>query len=268
MADTVPMALVTGASSGIGRAVAAEFARRGYRLFLTGRNEAELQRLSVDLNERFGTGSIVFCADLADSGDRRELVRLTAEHAPNVLVNNAGFGVKGDFADSALEDEMSIVRVQIDAMLELTKAVLPEMKQRQDGLILNVASVYSFSPVPQQAVYAAAKSFVFSFSSSLRSELRADGIKVSVLAPGITQTEFRARAGIPDKKGRGMKAEDVARIGVEKALRGKALIVPGWENKLFVFIVRHLPAGVSASLIDLINSGRGLRTPKSSDTGL
>lgn len=267
MPETGPLALVTGASSGIGRAIAVEFAHRGYRLFLTGRNEAELQRLSVDLKEQFGTGSIVFCADLADSRDRQKLAKMAADHGPNVLVNNAGFGVKGNFAETCLTDELEVIDVQIDAMLALTKAVIPGMKMRKDGLILNVASVYSFSPVPQQAVYAAAKSFVFSFSASLRNELRVDGIKVSVLAPGITQTEFRERAGIPDKKGRGMKAGDVAAIGVEQALRGKALIVPGWENKLFVFAVRHLPSGISASLIDLINSRRGLRTPKSGKTG-
>lgn len=260
MSETTPLAIITGASSGIGREIAAEFARLGYRTFLTGRDEARLNEVALELGKKFGTESYVQCADLASGNDREKLAEKAAELAPNVLVNNAGFGVKGNFAETRLTDELDMIEVQIAAMLALTKAVIPGMKMRKDGLILNVASVYSFSPVPQQAAYAAAKSFIFSFSTSLRDELKADGIKVSVLAPGITQTEFRARAGIPDVKDSGMSACEVARIGVGQALKGKPLIVPGWQNKLFVFLVRHFPVDLSIDLINLINSKRGVRT--------
>lgn len=247
--------LVTGATSGIGRALALEFARRGYSLFLTGRNRAELETISAES----GVDTVVHAADLALSEDRKKLCSVIASHHIEILVNNAGFGVKGDFADTSLEDELAMLEVQIAAMLELTKAVLPGMKSRRKGSILNVASVYSFSPVPQQSVYAAAKAFIYSFSSSLRDELRSDGITVSVLAPGITRTNFRTRAGIADKANSGLSAETVAKIAVEQMLRGKTLIVPGASNKIFVFLTRHLPANISAKLINFINARRGVR---------
>lgn len=247
--------LITGATSGIGRALALEFARRGYPLFLTGRNVDELKRLSAEAS----VDTVIHTADLASADDRESLNSAIASYDIDILVNNAGFGVKGDFADTSIEDELGMLNVQIAAMLALTKAVLPGMKQRRKGIILNVASVYSFSPVPQQSVYAAAKAFIYSFSSSLRDEVKDHGITVSVLAPGITRTNFRTRAGIADKANSGLTAEAVASIAVEHALRGKHLIIPGMSNKIFVFLTRHLPAGVSAKLINFINARRGVR---------
>lgn len=255
MSETRGRVLITGATSGIGRALALEFARCGYPLFLTGRNQAELEKLSTES----GVDTIVHAADLALSNDRKQLCSAIASLDIEILVNNAGFGVKGDFADTSLEDELGMLEVQVAAMLELTKAVLPGMRSRRKGTILNVASVYSFSPVPQQSVYAAAKAFIYSFSSSLRDEVKDHGITVSVLAPGITRTNFRTRAGIADKANSGLTAEAVANIAVDQMLRGKTLIVPGTSNKLFVLLTRHLPVGISAKLINFINARRGVR---------
>lgn len=253
------IAVITGASSGIGKALAFEFAKRGHSLVLTGRNEDALNDLADELNAKYGVDARIIVADLAVAADVKKLAEDLAVIEVGILVNNAGFGVKGDFAETDIDDELSMIDVQLSAMLRLTKAVLPSMRSKRSGLILNVASVYSFSPVPQQSVYAAAKSFIYSFSSSLRSELKASGVNVSVLAPGITQTEFRTRAGIADKKGAGMTAEAVAEIGVEQALNGKFLIVPGLQNKAFVFVTRHLPVSLAAKLIEFINNRRGLK---------
>lgn len=252
-------ALITGASSGIGKALAYEFAKRGNDVLLHGRNSQALQNLASDVRSRFNVQAEIVVADLGDAAATGEFAAELAKRDISVLVNNAGSGVKGDFTDTELNEELAMLEVQLAAMLRLTKAVLPAMKAKNTGLILNVASVYSFSPVPQQSVYAASKSFIYSFSSSLKAELRSSGVSVSVLAPGITQTEFRTRAGIADKKGAGMSAEAVAKIAVENALNGKFLIVPGLQNKAFVFVTRHLPVSLSARLIEFINSRRGLK---------
>ncbi len=251
-------AVITGASSGIGRAVAVELASRGFDVLVTGRDGGKLKALAENLTTEFGIRAEFFAADLAVPEARKALIAAIERHDVRLLVNNAGFAVKGEFAETELGDELALTEVQIAAALDLTKAVLRQMRPRRSGIILNVGSVYSFSPVPQQAVYAACKSFLYSFSASLRSELQGQGIKVSILSPGITRTEFRQRAGIADKPGAGISAEAAAKAGVEGALKGKFLIVPGIQNKLFVFLTRHLPPSLSAALIRRINSRRGL----------
>lgn len=251
-------ALITGASSGIGKALAVEFAKHGFDLLLTARNGERLASLADELRDRYGVDVVMSVADLANAENLESLINLAASESIDVLVNNAGFAVKGDFTETAIRDETEMLDVQLSAMLKLTKAVLPNMVKERSGLILNVASVYSFSPVPQQSVYAACKSFIYSFSSSLKAELRSTGVSVSVLAPGITRTEFRTRAGIADKKTVGMSAEAVAEIAVQRALKGHFLIIPGLQNRLFVFLSRHLPLSITTYLIKRINTHRGL----------
>jgi short-subunit dehydrogenase len=248
-------ALITGASSGIGRALALEFAAGGFDVFLTGRDLAALEKVAAECQE---VKTEVFVADLADDDSLASLLEAIADKHFDVLVNNAGFGVKGNFTDTSQSDELKMLDVQLTAMLKLTKAVLPKMIAQKSGRILNVASVYSFSPVPRQSVYSACKSFIFSFSSSLRAELKEHGISVSVLCPGITQTEFRTRAGIADKKTSGMTAEAVAKIAYKKTMSGAHLIVPGFANKAFVFLSRHLPFSLQAAMITFINNKRGV----------
>jgi short-subunit dehydrogenase len=248
-------ALITGASSGIGRALALEFAANGFNVFLTARDEAALHEVAA---QYVNVESKIFVADLSDSDLTDQLINSLADQKIDVLVNNAGFGVKGDFVGTNIDDELTMLDVQLSAMLKLTKAVLPKMIAQGSGHILNVASVYSFSPVPKQSVYSATKSFIFSFSSSLRAELKDTGVSVSVLCPGITQTEFRTRAGIADKKTSGMTAEAVARVAVAGLMNGKHVIVPGFSNKLFVFLSRHLPFALQSAMLTFINNKRGV----------
>ncbi len=251
-------ALITGASSGIGRALALEFAAGGFNVFLTARDRDALEGVAVQCQDKARIQTGIFSADLSDPASTDSLIDEISNKQFDVLVNNAGFGVKGDFAETGLAGELKMLEVQLSAMLKLTKAVLPKMIARKNGHILNVASVYSFSPVPKQSVYSACKSFIFSFSSSLRAELKNSGVTVTVLCPGITQTEFRTRAGIADKKNSGMTAEAVARIAFAKTMRGAHIVVPGSQNKLFVFLARHLPFGLQSALIEFINDRRGI----------
>ena len=257
-------AIITGASSGIGKALAFEFAKGGFHVFLTGRNEAALADVAAECSKTFHVTAEVISgrsfparfhrqADCSDSCRNRD--------SYEVLVNNAGFGIHGDFASSDIDQELQLLNVQLAAALKLTKAVLPSMIANRSGRILNVASVYGFAPVPFQSVYSACKAFLLSFSTSLRNELEGTGVTVTVFCPGITQTEFRARAGIAVKnKNSGMTAEAAAHIAYTETMRGKDIVVPGFPNRLFVFAARVLPGGFFAKVVMFINSRRGLST--------
>ena len=260
-------ALITGASSGIGKALACELAARGYHLFLTARNPAALEQVAADCAREFGVRTETHPADLSDPAAVESLAGAVAgsPHPFGFLVNNAGFGVRGSFLNTDAGAELDMLEVQLAAMLKLTKAVAPGMTARKAGHILNVGSVYSFSPVPNQAVYGACKAFLFAFSAALREELKGTGVTVTALCPGVTQTEFRARAGIPEKsRASGATADEVARAAVRRTLRGDAVIIPGFANRLFVFLARHAPLRLMPRLMSFINDVRGVNLPKPS----
>lgn len=261
MASNGKWALITGASSGIGKALAYEFAAEDYHLFLTGRNAEALDQVAADCAAKFSVVTKTHSADLARADEVDALTGILASAALpfGVLVNNAGFGVKGEFLTTDLDSELAMVAVQLDAMMKLTKAIVPGMVSRRHGHILNIASVYSFAPVPYQTVYGACKSFLWSFSAALRAELAGAGVTVTVLCPGVTQTEFRARAGIPERnRSAGATPEQIARIAVRHTLRGDLIVVPGLPNKVFVFMARHLPISVFHHFITLVNNLRGV----------
>lgn len=253
-------ALITGASSGIGKALAHEFANGGFNLLISGRNAVALRQVADTCSREHGVQCEVVVADLAVSEGVDQLLRASSlESRPiDVLVNNAGFGMHGEFASADIEQTLQLMHVQLTAAVRLTRAVLPGMIARRSGRILNVASVYSFSPVPFQSVYAASKAFLLSFSSSLRNELRGSGVTVTVFCPGVTQTEFRSRAGIGEKrKDSGMTATAVARVAFAGTLRGKHIVVPGLVNRLYVLFAQLLPAGTIPGIIRFINRQRG-----------
>ncbi|HEV7644810.1 MAG TPA: SDR family oxidoreductase [Pyrinomonadaceae bacterium] len=251
-------AFITGASSGIGKALAFQFAAAGFDLFLTALEQEQLDEVAAECRDKFGIETETVAADLSDIEAIDKLAAEVAARRFTVLVNNAGFAIHGRFVETVTEKEMMMLDLQLTAMLKLTKAALPAMLEQKRGYILNVASVYSFSPVKKQAVYSACKSFIFSFSTALRSELKDTGVSVTVLCPGVVQTEFRVRAGIEDKKNSGMAAKDVARIAYDGTMRGTHIVIPGFVNKLFVFFSRHLPYKMQTALINYINARRGV----------
>ena len=262
MVDEAAWAIITGASSGIGKALAFEFAAGGFNLLLIARNEAALAEVAAECRARHQIESEVMAADLV-CAESLEKVVAVLERTPReyeVLVNNAGFGIHGDFASTDIGQNIDLISVQLTAALRLTKAVLPAMIERRKGRILNVASVYSFSPVPFQSVYAACKAFLLSFSSALHNELRGTGVTVTVFCPGVTQTNFRSRAGLGEKSEHsGMTAEAAARIAYVGTLRGKHIVVPGLVNRVYVLVSRLLPVQVVPNLIRFINRQRGHR---------
>jgi uncharacterized protein len=253
-------AIITGASSGIGKALAFEFAAGGFNLLLIARTEAALAEVAAECQAKHHIETEIVAADLACAESLDKLMPVL-ERTPRqfeVLVNNAGFGIHGDFASTDIEQNIELLSVQLTAALRLTKAVLPGMIARRKGRILNVASVYSFSPVPFQSVYAACKAFLLSFSTAIQNELGGTGVTVTVFCPGVTQTEFRSRAGIGQKNEQsGMTAEAAARIAYVETLRGKHIVVPGLVNRLYVFVSRLLPVQVVPNLIRFINRQRG-----------
>lgn len=255
--------IITGASSGIGRALALEFAAGGFNVFLTARNEEALSEVARECSQKYHVETDVVSVDLSDVEATDHLIAVLASKPRRyeVLVNNAGFGIHGGFASADINENIRLLNVQVAAALKLARAVLPSMIARRSGKILNVASVYSFSPVPFQSVYSASKAFLLSFSSSLRNELKGTGVTVSVFCPGVTQTQFRSRAGIGERReGSGMTAEAAAHIAYVQTLRGKQIIVPGFLNRLYIFGARHLPLGIATDIIRLINRRR-LKSP-------
>ena len=253
-------AIITGASSGIGRALAREFSAGGFHVLLTGRNPEALSQIARECASEFRVSAETWTADLSDPRSTDEFVAAIQNKPRNyeVLVNNAGFGIHGRFADTPITAEVDLLNVQLSAALKLTKAVLPGMIERKKGRILNIGSVYCYAPVPFQSVYSACKAFLLSFSAAVRSELSATGVTVTVFCPGITQTEFRNRAGIGEKdKGYGMTPQAAARIAFRGTLRGKAVVIPGMPNRIFVFVARLLPSSAFTGIVRYINRLRG-----------
>lgn len=253
-------AIITGASSGIGKALAYEFAAGGFNVFLVARNETALAEIAAGCSIKHSVETEIVSADLSRMESIENVIAVLASKPRHydVLVNNAGFGVHGDFASTDIEQNIQLLNVQLTAALKLMKAVLPSMIARRSGRILNVASVYSFSPVPFQSVYAACKAFLLSFSSSLQNELKGTGVTVTVFCPGATQTEFRSRAGIGEKrKDSGMTAQAAAYIAYVETLRGTHIVVPGFLNRLFAFLAKRLPSEVVPGIVRFINRQRG-----------
>jgi short-subunit dehydrogenase len=252
--------IITGASSGIGKALAFEFAAGGFNLLLAARNEAALNEVATQCRSKHGVETEVVASDLSCTESLDQLISVLNRDSRQfeVLVNNAGFGIHGDFASTDIEQNIQLVNVQLIAALRLTRTVLPGMIARHGGRILNVASVYSYSPVPFQSVYAACKAFLLSFSSALQNEIKGTGVTVTVFCPGVTQTEFRSRAGIGEKReDSGMTAEAAARIAYRETLRGTHIVIPGFANRLFAVASRILPTEVVSNLIRFINRQRG-----------
>jgi short-subunit dehydrogenase len=239
------VALITGASSGIGLELARLCARDGHDLVLVARRHDRLQALADELTDRYEVQVTVIAADLADPSAPAEIVRRVAADGLEVefLVNNVGYGLAGEFIRTDAATELRMIQVNIAALTHLSKLFLSRMVAEHRGRIMNVASTAGFVPGPLMAVYYATKAYVISFSLALAEELRQSGVTVTVLCPGATRTEFQERAGIDlhVRLFRGpwvADAASVARAGYRGMLRGKRLVVPGVFNKIMVAATR------------------------------
>lgn len=241
--------LVTGASSGIGRELARLFAADGSRLVLVARRAERLKELAAELKAHRGLDHLALPFDLSDpESPKRILERLSAEGIRvDVLVNNAGFGLLGAFAELPLQAQLAMIQVDATSVVHLTRLFLPGMLERGRGGILNVASTAAFQPGPRMAIYYAAKAFVLSFSEALFEELSGTPIRVTCLCPGPTETEFGELSGLGKKpifKLHVMQAREVAHAGYRAFRRGKAIVIPGLLNRLAAFSVRFSPRSI------------------------
>lgn len=253
--------LVTGASSGIGLELAKCFAGDGSRLVLVARNQAALNVLAEELRRKHKIEIIVLPADLsAPDAPKQVFDQLAAQKiAVDVLVNNAGFGLHGGFAELPLPRQLEIIQVNVTALVELTGLFLPGMIQRKSGGILNVGSVAGFLPGPYLAVYYATKAFVQSYSEALAEEVDGTGVFVSVLDPGPTTSNFgNVARGNKARyvQSKAMSAEAVARYGHWAFRNKKVIAIPGLKNKTLVFATRVMPRGAARKLIKHYNTLR------------
>ncbi|WP_420593627.1 SDR family NAD(P)-dependent oxidoreductase [Deinococcus sp.] len=260
-----PTALVTGASGGIGEAVARQLAARGLNLLLIARSEDKLQKLAAELADKHHIQTQIMALDLNDPGAAAEVQRECEYRQLEIglLVNNAGIGVYGEFAGSKLGEQLDMIQLNIAALTELTHRFLPGMIGRGRGRVLNVASTAAFLPGPLMAVYYASKAYVLSFSEALNEEVRGTGVYVTALCPGPVETGFKAQAKMENSRmfsgpaSRGMlSAEEVARQGVAAMLRGDAVVVPGAANKAVTLLPRLLPRSLLPGIVRRIQ-GRG-----------
>lgn len=254
---TRPVALVTGASAGIGRAFAFELAARGHDLVLTARRRERLEALADELAGAHGARSLIVPADLADPAAPAAIADAIAEAqlAVEVLINNAGYGVPGSLVSQPWAAHRDFVQVMMTAPVELCWRFLPGMRERRRGTIINVASLAGLIPGSAgHTLYGAAKSFLVRFSQSLAFENESHGIRVSALCPGFTYSEFHDVTGTRDQVRHlpgwmWMRAEDVVREGLDAAAEGRIVHVTGRPNRLIKVLVDLLPDRVAEALI-------------------
>ena len=260
---TNPIALITGASSGLGLEFAKLFARESHDLALVARSHDKLKNIAEELQQMYGVQVKFYTKDLSISSAPEEIFEALQSEGGNidVLVNNAGFGWRGEFAHMELTDALEMIQVNITTLTHLTRLFLPGMIERKRGKILNVASTAAFQPGPMMATYYASKAYVVSFSEALSEELMGTGITVTAFCPGPTATNFGQRAGFANEKIFGgmfsMDSRTVALDGYKGLMKGKPLVVSGWKNWLGVQLVRFTPRPLPAKLVKKVQQKRG-----------
>jgi short-subunit dehydrogenase len=248
-------ALVTGATEGIGYELAKCFARDRHDLVLVARSKANLERVASEISASCGARVSAIVQDLSvQDGAHRLFDEVRRRQiAVDVLVNNAGVGTYGPFAQADLERELAMMRLNMISLTVLTRLFLPEMLERRRGRILNVASTAAFQPGPLMAVYYATKAYVVSFTEALANELGGSGVSASVLCPGPTRSGFQERAGMGASKlfrlPWVMEASDVAEKAYREFMSGRTTIIPGLGNKLLAFSVRLGPRKLLPSIV-------------------
>jgi short-subunit dehydrogenase len=238
-------ALITGASSGFGIDFAHLLAERGIHLVLVARRAAPMKALASELKKLHGVSCLVLPMDLTLQGAANELKDMLDANniEPEYLLNNAGYGLFGDFIEQPLARSQNMLQLNIMALTELTHIFANQMVERGHGRILLVGSLGSFQPLPTYAAYAASKAYVLSFGEALHIELRDRGVSVTVLCPGPTATSFLEVSGqdVPVPESMMMQSRPVAEIGIEAMLAGRSSVVPGLSNRMTAFSNRVLP---------------------------
>ncbi len=249
--------LITGASGGIGKELAILFAKDGFNLVLVARSKENLMKVKNEI-ESFSDGSIqIYSKDLSKED---EIIALQNELSSNniqidYLVNNAGFGLFGEFVNTSLDEELNMIDLNIRTVTHLTKLFLKGMVERNKGGVMNIASTAAFQPGPLMSVYYATKAYVLSFSEALSNEMKGTNVKITAVCPGATETNFGNRASMNESKlfqsGVG-NVKDVARIAYEGFNKGKTIVIPGTTNKVLANSVRFMPRKMVTSVVRYI----------------
>jgi uncharacterized protein len=252
------LALVTGASAGIGAALARVYAAHGYDVALTARRGDRLDKLAEELQQRFGVETLTIVADLADAGAAAQILDHLVQHGRHVdaLINNAGYGLSGSYAATTWDDQAAFLRVLLQAPSELAHRVLPGMIERKFGRILNVASLAGLVPGSAgHTLYGAVKSYLVKFSQSLHLENLDTGVHVTALCPGFTWSEFHDVTGTREQLNRStpewlwLGADEVAAIGYEAVEANRSVSVPGTPNKVIAAVSKLLPDAWALALM-------------------
>ena len=243
-------ALVTGASSGIGKEIAIELGKRGYDLILVARNEEKLKETAKNIK----TNVKIILKDLSSKEKCIQLYEETKNENVDILINNAGFGVHGDFVHTDLEKEIQMIETNITAVHILMKLYLKDMVNKNSGYILNVASMAAFGPGPLMSAYYASKAYVYRLSEGVKTELKKSNykVKISVLCPGPVRTNFNKVAGV-DFAAPSLSSEYVAKYAVNKMLKNKFTIVPGIFMKVTRFFEKLTPHNLVGNISYFVN---------------
>ncbi len=241
-------ALITGASKGIGKAIAGQLAARKKSLLLIARDESALKNLATELQKQFSITAHYLAIDLSAPNAVSEIFRWCKEnnYTIDILVNNAGYGLSGPFDKYSFAEHQNMMQLNMNVVVEMVHSFLPQLKSQSKSYILNVASSAAYQAVPFMSLYGASKAFVLNFSRGLHHELKSSNVSVTCVSPGATDTAFVDRANIGTKglnlaKKVNMQADDVAKIAVDAMYSGKAEVVTGFLNKLGVAMVWLLP---------------------------
>ena len=241
-------ALITGASKGIGKAIAFELASKNHPLLLIARSADLLQTVAKEITDRFDVKVDYLAIDLSSLTGSQQVFDwcVSNNYTVNILINNAGYGLSGAFEGYSIDENLNMMQLNMNTSVQLCQQFLPMLKQQPKSYILNVASSAAYQAVPGLSLYAATKIFLLNFSRGLRQELKNSSVTVSTICPGATDTDFSSRANVGAKALRtaekvNMAPQDVAKIAINGMFKGKAEIVPGIINKLNVFAAWLLP---------------------------
>jgi len=247
--------VITGASGGIGRELSELYAKKEYDLFLISRDERKLERVKENLEDDYGIRVGYFPIDLAKPGSAKVVFNEMVNRGIqiDILINNAGFGLAGRFESNDHQREVDMIQLNITTLMELSKLVLPQMKKRGSGHIVNIASVASFLPGPFMSVYYATKAFVLSFTEALSEELKGSGIFVTAICPGPTISGFQKEAEMESLKvlrfSNVMTSEKVAQLAVRGIEKKKVIVVTGFMNKLMAVLPRFIPKSIVRKVV-------------------
>ncbi len=248
-------AIVTGAATGIGRALAKNLAKRNYNLLLTDINESELYHTASIIKSTSDISVHLLVIDLSEENAANKILAWSAPYHDSLklVINNAGYGINAPFIEEPLKNHLNLINVNIRALVSIAYLFIPILNRQSKSWLMNVGSTTSYQSVPYLSTYSSSKAFVLSFTRSLKKELRRSNISVSCLSPGSTDTHFVDRAGMSGKTKRiasryNMTAEKVAEIGLKGLFKEKTEIIPGVSNKLHAFLTKFLPKSLAENI--------------------